>query len=160
MAFGEILVPPSSETLPSFLVFEVKNPGSDVAKDVHINIDLGVAKVIGYEVIGPNTADVQSSEPGRSILNVDIKQLRPHENIYIYIQSSSPTFKRVSLSSSNTIGVKDFTLKDYIAEKEVGSAPTFQGFLLFLAGGFTLVMSGYFTLVLIFKLNKWLKMEW
>ncbi len=157
--FGQTIVPPSPEKLPSIVVFEIQNPGSALTENVRVNIDLGVTKSIGHEVIGPKASEVSASEAGKPILNVDIKQLRPRESAYIYIHTTEPTFKRVAISSSNTTGVKELTLGEFM-NVESGSRPTFSGFLLFLAGGFLLVMSAFFTLALISKLNKWMKLDW
>jgi hypothetical protein len=160
LALGDLLIPPTPAKLPSIMVFEVKNPGSDVTKDIRINIDLGTAKVIEYEIIGPKSDEAQGSEAGISILNIDIKQIRPHESLYIYIHSSVPTFKRISLSSKSTSGVEEFTLNDYLKNKGATSKSDFANFLLIIASIFIVVMSIYFTMVLISKLNKWLKTGW
>lgn len=160
LELGKILIPPSPEKLPSIVVFEIKNPGSAITKEAHINIDLGAAKVIEYEIIGPKEEDVKTSGTNKSILNIDIKQVRPHESIYLYLHTSIPTFKKISTSSENTLGVKDFTLNDFLSKEEDKSSPSFSGFLLFLLGGFILVMSFYFTIILISKLNRFFKMEW
>lgn len=160
LELGKIIIPPCPAKLPSILVFEIKNPGSAITKDVHINLDLGVAKVIAYEVIGPKGEDTKGSGSNKSILNIDVKQIRPHESIYLYLQTSIPTFKKISLSSDSTIRVEDFTLTDFLSSEESRTNPTFNGFLLFLLGGFILVMSFYFTGILISKLNKYFKMKW
>ncbi|TYB32723.1 MAG: hypothetical protein FXF49_10025 [Flexistipes sinusarabici] len=159
MDFGNIFIPPSPKKLPAIVVFEIKNDGSAIAKNARINIDLGASKVIGYEVIGPKQNDVSGSEIGSSMLNIDLKLIRPHESAYIYIQVSTPTFKKVAISSDSTAGVKDITLGEYLETGSDRSTPTFQGFLLFLLGGFILTISVYFTIVLLSKLNKLLKME-
>lgn len=158
--FGNIFVPPTPEKLPSIVVFEIKNAGTAITENARINIDLGASKVIGYEVIGPRKTDVSGSEVGNSILNIDIKVIRPHESAYVYIQSSTPIFKKISISSDSTTGVKDFTISEYLEDGSVRNTPIFQGFLLFLLGGFILTISIYFTFVLISKLNKWLEIKW
>ncbi len=156
--FGQTIVPPSPEKLPSIVVFEIRNPGSALTENVRVSIDLGVAKSIDYEVIGPKANEVSASAAGKPILNIDIEQLRPRESAFIYIHSTVPTFKRVAISSSNTIGAKELTLGEFMSEGS-SNGPKFSGFLLFLAGGFLLVMSTFFTIALISKLYKWMKLD-
>lgn len=160
LAIGEVLLSPSPRKLPSFAVFEIKNPGSAPTTNVRVVLDLGAAKVDAYEVIGPKSDEVSGSAAGQSVINLDIVQLRPQESAYIYIQTNNPSFRKIALSSNNTPSVVEYSYKNYLESKEPNRTPTFTGFLFFLLGGFLLVMSFYFTIVLIQKLNKWLKVQW
>lgn len=160
LSLGEIILPPTPRKLPSFAVFEVKNPGDAPTTHVRIAIDLGASKVIAYEVIGPKQEDISGSDPDQSVLNVDIAALRPQESAYIYVETNNPTFRKIALSSNDTTGVVEYTYRDYIERKEGSHTPGFTGFLLFLLGGFLLVMAIYFTVALIQKLNQWLKLRW
>lgn len=160
LALGEITLPPSPRKLPSFAVFEIKNPGSAPTTHVRVAIDFGVAKVVAYEVIGPKQGDVSGSDPDQSVLNVDIATLHPAESAYVYVQTTNPSFKKIALSSSDTTGVTEYTYHDFLEAKDANRTPAFKGFLFFLLGGFLLVMAIYFTVALIQKLNKWLNLKW
>lgn len=160
LSLGEIILPPSPRKLPSFAVFEIKNPGSAPTTHVRVAIDFGVAKVMAYEVIGPKQEDVSGSDPEQSVLNLDIAQLRPEESAYVYVQTNNPSFKKIALSSSDTTPVVVYTYRDFLEAKDSSSSPGFRGYLFFLLGGFLLVMAIYFTVAIIQKLNKWLNLKW
>ncbi len=160
LVLGDIILPPNPERLPSIVVFEIKNPSGDSASNVRISIDYGASKVIAYEILGPSTDEVMVSESGRSILNIDIAQVRPHESAYIYAQTSIPTFRKITVSSETTSSVIDYTIKDHNDKVQPNNKPIkFQEFLWFLFGGFIVVMSVFFTYVLIQKISDWLNVR-
>lgn len=160
LSLGEIILSPIPRKLPSFAVFEIKNPGSAPTTHIRVAINFGVAKVVAYEVIGPKQEDVKGSDPEQSVLNLDIAQLRPQESAYIYVQTSTPSFKKIALSSSDTTTVIEYTYRDFLESKDSSRPPAFTSYLFFLLGSFLLVMTIYFTVALIQKLNKWLNLKW
>lgn len=103
------------------MVFEVSNPGNAKTKDARISIDLGAATAIEYETVGPSPVDVTESAPGTSIINIGIKEVRPHENIYIYVRTNIPIFKKISISSNSINGAKDFTYSEYLEKQKCGN---------------------------------------
>ena len=157
LVINKILLPPSPEKLPSIIVIEIKNIGNTSALNIKINIDLGIAQVIGYEIIGFNTKDITNNVSNTSILNISLEEIRPNENGYIYLHTNIPIFKNISISSKDTDKTNSLTLNEYIQNNSIiknGNGITMSGFLEFLLGLFILIMSGYFTMVLINYLNK------
>ena len=164
LKIGQVLVPPTAKKLPVIVVFEVRNSGEAIARQVRVFIDFGSSKVIAYEVIGPRKDFVSGSETGSSIINLEIKYLRPHESAYIYAQTSHAVFSKIVLSSSDTLSAIEYTYSNYLAKTKTskdGAMPDwFVTFLFILVGSVLVVFTGYFVIVLIQKLNKWLKVKW
>ncbi len=166
LKIGQVLVPPTPEKLPVIVVFEVRNSGEAIARQVRVFIDFGSSKVIAYEVIGPRKDFVSGSEPGRSVINLEIKYLHPHESAYIYAQTSHAVFSQIVLSSSDTLSAIEYNYSNYLAKTKIktrrdGAMPDwFVTFLYILAAAVLVTFTIYFVLVLIEKFNKWLKMKW
>jgi hypothetical protein len=157
LVINKILLPPSPEKLPSIIVIEIKNIGKASALNIKINIDLGIAQVIGYEIIGFNTKDITNNVSKTSILNISLEEIRPNENGYIYLHTNIPIFKSISISSKDTDKTNSLTLSEYLQNNTIikkHNGITMSGFLEFLLGIFILIMSAYFTIVLITYLNK------
>jgi len=157
LIINKILLPPNPNKLPSIIVIEIKNIGKASAMDVKINIDLGIAKVINYELLGFEAKNLTNKTLNTSILNIVIKEIRPKENGYIYLHTNIPIFKHISISSKDTDQTVNLTLNEYLRENittKKYNGITMIGFLEFLLGVFILVMSVYFTLLLINYLNK------
>jgi len=157
LVINKILLPPSPEKLPSIIVIEIKNIGKASALNIKINIDLGIAQIIEYEIIGFNTKDTTNSISKTSILNISLEEIRPNENGYIYLHTNLPIFKKISISSKDTDKTYSLTLSEYLQNNTVvmnHNSITMSGFLEFLLGIFILIMSGYFTMALINYLNK------
>lgn len=157
--FGSIFIPPSPKHLPTIIVFEVKNPSDVVSRNARINIDLGTSKAIDYEVIGPNVNDVSKTTPGTSLINIDLKLIRPHESAFIYIQSTNSTFKRISISSDTSDYTKDFTLNDYLTRDNT-SKPTALDMLLFVIGTTALLFFIFIMVGVARKINKKYDLGW
>ena len=157
LIIDKILLPPSPKKLPSIIVIGIKNIGKASALNVKINIDLGIAQVIEYEIIGFNTKDTANNVLKTSVLNIFLEEIRPNENGYIYLHTNIPIFKNISISSTDTDKINSLTLNEYLQNTNIiteHNGITMSGFLEFLLGVFILIMSGYFTILLISYLNK------
>ena len=157
LIISKILLPPSPEKLPSIIVVEISNIGKASALDVKINIDLGIAKVIGYEVIGFNSENVPSNLSKTSIINIPLKEIRPNENGYIYLHTNTPIFKNISISSKDiektySVNLQEYLQKNHKAKNSTG--PTISGTFEVMTMIFMWIMGAYFTLLLINYLNK------
>lgn len=85
--FGQIYLPPKSNTLPSIIVFEIKNTGNTVLNNIHIMLDMGSTKAIKYEIVGGEMGSSNSGDVNNSIANFDIKNLHPKNSLYLHIMA-------------------------------------------------------------------------
>lgn len=157
LAVGMVIVPPAPRGLPSIVVFEIKNPGTGITHNVRVSIDLGSAKLIGYEVLGLRPDQSSGTTAGTSLLNIQLEEIGPKESIYVYAQTSTPTFQKIVLSSTDLVSPITYSY-DNFREGSSNNHDGFFAFLDFLGGSFLLVMSVYLTLVLITWLNKLFKL--
>jgi hypothetical protein len=153
---SKILLPPSPERLPSIIVIEINNIGKASALDVKINIDLGIAKVIGYEVIGFSSENIPSNLSKTSIINISLKEIRPNENGYIYLHTNTPIFKNISISSKDTEKIYSINLQEYLQKNQEvknSTGPTISDTLEVMTMMFMWIMGAYFTLSLIIYIS-------
>ncbi|MCB4758077.1 MAG: hypothetical protein LGB02_01695 [Sulfurovum sp.] len=157
LVINNILLPPSPEKLPSILVIEIKNIGKASALDIKINIDLGIAQIKGYEIIGFDTSDITNKISKTSVLNILLKEIRPNESGYIYLHTNAPIFKNISISSKDIERTTSINLQEYLQTNgKIGhsTGPTISGTFEVMTMIFMWIMGGYFTLLVIVYLNK------
>lgn len=116
--FGEIIIPPKSNTLPSVIVFEIKNTGGTALNNIHIGVDLGNIKAIRYEIVGGEVGSTNIEDKNSSVLSFDIKKLQPKNSLYLHIMAESPTFKKVIINADNLAVTKELDYEDYILDKK------------------------------------------
>jgi hypothetical protein len=152
LTISDILLPPHSEKLPSIIVIEINNIGKASALNVKINIDLGIAKIIEYEVIGFSSDSIPNNLSQTSIINISLKEIRPKENGYIYLHTNAPIFKNISISSKDIEKIYSISLREYLQKNNTAQyfkGPTISGTLEVMTIFFMWVMGIYFTLLLI-----------
>ena len=157
LAIRKVLLPPAPRDLPVIVVFELANPGSGIVHNVRGSFDFGSAKVLNYELLGPSPDSVTASPPGSSLITITVQEMGPGESVYLYAQTSLPTFKAVTLSSTDLVSPVILTFETFRARTD-NENPDFISFLYFLAGAFILVMSVYLTSALVMFLNRWFKL--
>lgn len=160
LELGELYLPPAPVKSPSIVVFEIKNPGSDTAKNTHVSIDYGASKIISYEIIGLKKTEYSAPPAENSIITIDIKNLRPNESAYVYAHTSYPSFNRISFSSENVTREVVYTYKDYLNKQSGSSFPGFTIFLQFLAAFVLVITTIFFTFGILGKLNKLFGFNW
>ena len=115
--FGQIYLPPKSNTLPSIIVFEIKNTGDTLLNNIHVMLDMGSIKAIKYEIVGGEIASSNSGDKNNSIINFDIKKLHSENSFYLHVMAEFPLFKRIVINADNLDGPKEINYESYILEK-------------------------------------------
>lgn len=151
LRFGKIIVPPSSNKVPSVIIFQINNEGDAAAHNIKINVDLGQVKVIRSEIVGGNIISSPGLQVDTSVTNMTIDELQPESSLYLHIQATLPLFKKVTLNADNTYpvtleyqeyqNIMENNMENNIALKCIGYAlSTFAVVLIILSALFILKM--------------------
>ena len=114
--FGQIYLPPKSNTLPSIIVFEIKNTGDTLLSNIHVMLDMGSIKAIKYEIVGGEIVLSNSGDKNNSIINFDIKKLHSKNSFYLHVMAEFPLFKRIVINADNLDGPKEINYESYILD--------------------------------------------
>ena len=115
--FGEIYLPPKPNTLPSIIVFEIKNTGDTLLNNIHVMLDMGSVKAIKYEIVGGEIVSSNSEDKNNSIINFDIKNLHSKNSFYLHVMAEFPLFKRIVINADNLDRPKEINYESYILDK-------------------------------------------
>jgi len=125
--FGDIIIPPKPDSFPSTMVFEIKNSGNAILKNVNIGVNLGSEKVIKYDIVDGKSTPYTDKYRGKSIFNINVEEIQPKNSIYLHIVVESPIFKKIILNSDNLRITKELEYKNYILRKDDNNDANLDG---------------------------------
>jgi len=152
-------VPPATKNIPSVMFFKIVNNGNKDASSLRVFVDIGAAKIYRYETIGASkiTSDFDQNA---SVIGLNIDTLRANENIYICLETSSPEFSKLVVSSPDMPTPLNIDKIASLSSNTDNTGITFIGALKFLLFMLLLIFSFYLLFVLIRKLNGLFKLQW
>ena len=125
LEFGQVIIPPKSDTLPSVIVFEIRNSGNVVVKNINIGVNLGSVKAIKYEVVGAKIVSATDNK-NSSVITINVDELHPKNSLYLHIQAESPIFKKIIINADNLRVTPELEYEYYLLKKDNNDYGLFQ----------------------------------
>jgi hypothetical protein len=157
----DLSLSPIDFRLPKYFYFEVHNKSNAGAYNVTVTIDLGRANLTDIEVRSASVVQVFRSDSVSNLVKVNLSFIGKEESAYFYLLLTNPSYKRISVSSSNMITdlVRKYDGPQINSVSSGFISDEFMTFIRILAGIVLIVFTIYSLYVIISFLNRLFKLE-